>query len=110
MTRALLVLAVVLVLPASTEAAPPWSAPQDVSGPHTFVDGLWAGGGLIGWRSEDGEAGAPAGRVGDPVFFGHGGAAATVFRGSELRVAIRSGGKFGPGRRVVKRPHLTSPS
>ena len=61
MTRALLALAVVLVLPASTEAAPPWSAPRDVSGPHTFVDGLWAGAGLIGWRSEDGEAGAPAG-------------------------------------------------
>ena len=70
MRRVLLALAVLVVLPASTEAAPPWSAPRDVSGPHTFVDGLWAGGGLIGWRSEDGEAGAPAGRSGDPVFFG----------------------------------------
>ena len=60
MRRLLLALAVPVVLPASTEAAPPWSAPRDVSGPHTFVDGLWAGDGLIGWRSEDGEAGAPA--------------------------------------------------
>ena len=34
-----------------------------VSGPFTFVDGLWAGGGLIGWRSEDGEAG----RAGGPL-------------------------------------------
>jgi hypothetical protein len=109
MRRALLALAVVLVLPASTEAAPPWSAPRDVSGPHTFVDGLWAGGGLIGWHSEDGEAGAPAGRVGDPVFFGSR-AAVAILRGSELRVAIRSGGRFGPGRRIVKRPHVVRPS
>jgi hypothetical protein len=108
MRRALLALAVVLVLPASTEAAPPWSAPRDVSGPHTFVDGLWAGGGLIGWRSEDGEAGAPAHRFGDPAFFARG-AAVAVLRGSDLRVAIRSGGRFGPGRRIVKRPRIASP-
>ena len=35
MRRVLLALAVLVVLPASTEAAPPWSAPRDVSGPHT---------------------------------------------------------------------------
>ena len=94
MRRALLALAVLLVLPASTEAAPPWSAPRDVSGPFTFVDGLWTGFGLIGWRSEDGEAGAPAGRAGDPVFFGDGRAArATVGPTAppRLRVAIPVG-------------------
>ena len=98
MHRALLALAVLLVLPASTEAAPPWSAPRDVSGPFTFVDGLWAAGGLIGWRSGDGEAGAPVGRSGDPVFFGTGGGAVAIVRPvgsnrdprSELRVAFRS--------------------
>ena len=118
MRRVLLALAVVLVLPASTEAAPPWSAPRDVSGPFTSVDGLWAGGGLIGWRSEDGEAGAPAGRSGDPVFFGSGRAAVAIVRPvgsnrdprSELRVAIRSGGRFGPSRRVVKHPRIAPPS
>lgn len=118
MRRALLALAVVLVLPASTEAAPPWSAPRDVSGPFTFVDGLWAGGGLIGWRSEDGEAGAPAGRSGDPVFFGNGRAAVAIVRPvgsnrdprSELRVAIRSGGRFGPSKRIVKHPRIAPPS
>ena len=117
MRRALLALAVVLVLPASTEAAPPWSAPRDVSGPFTFVDGLWAGGGLIGWRSEDGEAGAPAGRSGDPVFFGSGRAAVAIVRPvgsnrdprSELRVALRGGGRFGPSRRVVKHPRIAPP-
>ena len=97
MRRALLALAVLLVLPASTEAAPPWSAPRDVSGPFTFVDGLWAGFGLIGWRSEDGEAGAPAGRAGDPVFYGDGRAAVAIVRRSSLRVATRSGGRFGTG-------------
>ena len=114
----LLALAVLVVLPASTEAAPPWSAPRDVSGPHMFVDGLWAGGGLIGWRSEDGEAGTPAGRSGDPVFFGHGRAAVVIVRPvgsnrdprSELRVAIRSGGRFGPSRRVVKHRRIAPPS
>lgn len=117
MRRVLLALAVLVVLPASTEAAPPWSAPRDVSGPHTFVDGLWAGGGLIGWRSEDGEAGAPAGRSGDPVFF-RGGAAVAIVRPvgsnrdprSELRVAIRSGGRFGPSKRVVKHPRIAPPT
>ena len=79
MRRALLALAVVLVLPASTEAAPPWSAPRDVSEPHTFVDGLCAG------------------------------AAVAILRGSDLRVAIRSSGRFGPGRRIVKRPRIASP-
>ncbi len=118
MHRALLALAVLLVLPASTEAAPPWSAPRDVSGPFTFVDGLWAGGGLIGWRSGDGEAGAPVGRSGDPVFFGTGGGAVAIVRPvgsnrdprSELRVAIRSGGRFGPSRRVAKHPRIAPPT
>ena len=118
MRRVLLALAVLVVLPASTEAAPPWSAPRDVSGPHMLVDGLWAGGGLIGWRSEDGEAGAPAGRSGDPVFFGNGRAAVTIVRPvgsnrdprSELRVALRSGGRFGPSRRVVKHPRIAPPT
>ena len=118
MRRALLALAVLFVLPASTEAAPPWSAPQDVSGPHTFVDGLWAGGGLIGWRSEDGEAGAPAGRAGDPVFFGSGRGAVAIVRPvgsnrdprSDLRVALRSGGRFGPSKRVAKHPRIAPPA
>lgn len=110
MRRVLLALAVVLVLPASTEAAPPWSAPRDVSGPYSFVDGLWAGGGLIGWHSEDGEAGAPAHRSGDPVFFGSGGAAVAILRGSDLRVSLRSGGRFHASTRVAKRPHIMSPS
>ncbi len=118
MRRVLLALAVLVVLPASTEAAPPWSAPRDVSGPHMLVDGLWAGGGLIGWRSEDGEAGTPAGRSGDPVFFGNGQAAVAIVRPigsnrdprSELRVAIRSGGRFGPSRRVVKHPRIAPPT
>ena len=118
MRRALLALAVVLVLPASTEAAPPWSAPRDVSGPHTFADGLWAGGGLIGWRSEDGEAGAPAGRIGDPVFFGDGGGAVAIMRPvgssrdprSRLRVAFRSGGRFGAAQQVVRHPRIAPPA
>jgi len=118
MRRVLLALAVLVVLPASTEAAPPWSAPRDVSGPFTFVDGLWAGGGLIGWRSEDGEAGAPAGRSGDPVFFRDGRAAVVIVRPvgsnrdreSELRVAFRSGGRFGPSKRMVKHPRIAPPS
>jgi hypothetical protein len=117
MRRALLALAVLLVLPASTEAAP-WSAPRDVSGPHSFVDGLWAGGGLIGWRSEDGEAGAPAGRSGDPVFLRPARAAVAIVRPvgsnrdprSELRVALRSGRRFGPSQRVVKHPRIAPPS
>jgi murein DD-endopeptidase MepM/ murein hydrolase activator NlpD len=109
MRRTLLALAVVLVLPASAEAAPPWSVPRDVSGPFTFVDGLWAGNNVIGWRSEDGEAGAPAGRVGDPAFFA-GFEAVAIVRGSELRVAIREPGRFGSGRRIVKRPGIRSPS
>jgi hypothetical protein len=109
MRRALLALAVLLVLPASTEAAPPWSAPSDESGPHTFVDGLWAGGGLIGWRSEDGEAGAPAHRSGDPVFFGGGGAVA-ILRGARLGVSLRSGGRFGPARQVARGRRIASPS
>ena len=69
MRRTLLALAVLLALPAGAAAAPPWSTPQDLSGPHTFVDGLWVGGGKVGWRSEDGEVNAPTGRSGDPVFF-----------------------------------------
>jgi hypothetical protein len=108
MTRALLALAVVLVLPASAQAAP-WSAPRDVSGPHTFIDGLWTGGGLIGWRSEDGEAGAPAGRVGDPVFFDGGAAVALLKAHGDLRVAKRSGGRFGSGKRVAKRSTISRP-
>ncbi len=118
MRRALLALAVLLVLPASTEAAPPWSAPRDVSGPHRFVDGLGAGGGLIGWRSEDGEAGAPAGRIGDPVFFGSGRGAVAVLRPvgsnrdprSDLRVALRFGGRFHPSKRVAKHPRIAPPT
>jgi hypothetical protein len=119
MHRALLAFAVVLAVPASAGAAPPWSAPRDVSGPHTFVDGLWVGGGLIGWRSEDGEAGAPAGRSGDPVFFGDRRAAVVIVRPvgsnrdprSELRVAFRrpSGG-FTRSRLVVKHPRIAPPA
>ena len=113
MRRLLLALAVLVVLPASTEAAPPWSAPRDVSGPHTFVDGLWAGDGLIGWRSEDGEAGAPAGRSVDPVFFGDGQAAVAIVAAGRLETATRApscgwrsarGGRFGPSRRVRQAP------
>jgi hypothetical protein len=48
MRRSLLALAVILVLPASTEAAPPWSASRDEAA-HP-----------IGWRSDDREAGSPA--------------------------------------------------
>ena len=105
MTRALLALAVVLVLPASTEAAPLWSAPRDVSSLHTFVDGLWAGGGLIGWRSEDGEAGAPAGRVGDPVFF-TGGAAVAIEKpvGSSRDASSRAAGRAALRRALRRRP------
>jgi len=110
MRRALLALAVLLVLPASTEAAPPWSAPRDVSGPFTFVDGLWTGFGLIGWRSEDGEAGAPAGRVGDPVFYGSNSGAVAIVRRSQLRVAFaRPGGDFGRSQLVATGRRIASP-
>jgi hypothetical protein len=119
MRRVLLALAVVLALPAATEAAPPWAAPEDVSRPHTFIDGLWIGTHLtFGWRSEDGERGAPAGRVGEPTFYGWDEGAAAIVRPvgsnrdprSELRVAfLRPGGAFGRSQRVVERPGIASP-
>jgi hypothetical protein len=57
--RALLALLAMLSLPAAAAAAPPWSAPRDVSAPHTFIDDLGIafvpdGAGLIGWRAQDG--------------------------------------------------------
>jgi hypothetical protein len=70
MRRAVVVLALLLGLPATAAAAPPWSAPRDVSRPHTFIDDLSiafvpSGAGLIGWRMQDG-AGAGA-RSGESV-------------------------------------------
>jgi hypothetical protein len=110
MRAALLALVVLLGLPASATAAPPWSAPRDVSGPHTFVDGLWADVGLIGWRSEDGEAGAPAGRVFEPVFYGSGSGAVALVRRNQLRVAFaRPGGLWGRSTRLFQGRRIASP-
>jgi hypothetical protein len=66
----LAVVASVVGLPATAAAAPPRSAPRDVSRPHTFIDDVSiafvpSGAGLIGWRMQDG-AGAGA-RGGESV-------------------------------------------
>ena len=66
MRRAVVALAVVLALPAAAAAAP-WSAPRDVSRPHTFIDDVSiafvpSGAGLIGWRTQDGAGTACAWR------------------------------------------------
>lgn len=97
--RLLLALCCLAVLPANAGAAPPWSAPQDLSASHLFVGDPaigFAGDGsaLAAWRWQDGvRAGAtggesaalrppgvaafgaesrlsPAGRAGSPVLYG----------------------------------------
>jgi hypothetical protein len=107
MRAALLALLCLLSLPAAAGAAPPWSAPRDVSRPHTFVDAesiafVPNGAGLIGWRTQDGVGAgarggesvaarsasgalgsprsAPRGRAGDIVLYGHSRAAVALAR------------------------------
>ncbi len=99
MRRAVVALVVML--------APPWSAPRDVSRPHTFIDDLSiafvpSSAGLIGWRMQDGAGAgarggesvvarsvagglgaphsAPRGRAGDVVLYGHSRAAVALVR------------------------------
>ena len=105
--RAALLALVALALPAPAAAAPPWSAPLDVSRPHTFVDDMSiafvpSGAGLIGWRTQDGAGtgarggesvaarsaagalgaprSAPRGRAGNIVLFGRSRAAVALLR------------------------------
>jgi hypothetical protein len=108
MRAALLAALVLAALPSAAAAAPPWSAPQDVSRPHLFVsdpslvaagDGSW----LAAWRWQDGvraaartgesagvrsrsaaafgpEHATPAGRIGNPVAIGATRAALALLR------------------------------
>ena len=107
--RLLLALCCLAALPATAGAAPPWSAPQDLSAPHLFVFDpaiAFAGDGsaLAAWRWQDGiradavagesaavrPAGAaafgpesrlsPSGRAGAPVLYGQTRAALALVR------------------------------
>ena len=107
MRRVVLAVVLMLALPATAAAAAPWSAPQDLSRPHTFIDDVSiafvpSGAGLIGWRLQDGVGAgarggeavaarsasgavgparsAPRGRSGDIVLYGRSRAAVALVR------------------------------
>ena len=125
MRAALLALLAVLAIVAPASAAPPWSAPDDLSGPHTFIDNVsigWAKHdfGVITYRWQNGLGAAavsreraaaraasgvtiarfllsPQGRVGDPLAYGQSRAVVAVVRpvGSNRDPRSRLGVQYG---------------